>query len=580
MASTTTLVTSNRELIGRIADGHVAMRQALEALPQERWNEALPAGWTLREMVGHLAYWESTVPGYVERLRTGQPREPGGDVDAQNARVAAEARGLSREDVLKRWDDAHASVLRIARTLGDEELQDDLVIVKFRCETYGHYPEHYGDLGAAIRLPADLLRVIQTSWIAFRLALASIGLRALEQKSATGWSYTDLAAHAAAWEARTASRLRTLRESGEAKTYPGVDDTDEFNAAVVERTRGRDPRDVLRELDGAHARLLEEVSQLRPEQIHENGGWVIAVVAGNTYGHYAEHHTELFAAVPHRPAELQERIREGWRPFRRAIARLGLSALSANTPAGWTYKGMLSHVANRMEQVVSELPARLEGRPGPLPDVDAQNGREAALGATTPAHDVVQRLDAAYKGVLDAVGALPPDRDIDFMAIRLVAGETYGHLLEHGPELVAALPNTVADVLACFDRVWRPFRAAIRERGRAGLAETTAAGWRYRDVVAHSAGWLEQAVKELRSGEFVTWTAETIQRHNEAAVRSHELVGAEALLDELDTTARRAREEIARLSDERLADAKVFGAAAFYTYLHWEEHFGELGVAV
>jgi len=133
-------------------------------------------------------------------------------------------------------------------------------------------------------------------------------------------------------------------------------------------------------------------------------------------------------------------------------------------------------------------------------------------------------------------------------------------------------------VLARFDDLWRPFRAAIRERGRAGLAETTSSGWRYRDLVAHAAAWMEQGARELRTGDIQRWNAEKIQAANDSAVRAHELVGPEALLDELDTTQRRIREEIAKLSDDRLADPRIYGIAAFYTYLHWEEHFAELGI--
>jgi hypothetical protein len=555
------------------------MREAIGALPAERWDETLPTGWTLKEMVGHLGYWESTVAPDLEAFRKGEPPEPGGDVDAKNARAAAESRGLSREQVLKRWDDAHAAVVEIARTMNEDELTEPRFIEKFECETYGHYPEHYADLGAAIKGKDDLLALIQTPWTGFRLAIGALGLPMLEQKTPTGWTYKDLVAHAAAWEARTAVRLRAFRESG-GKPQPSVDDTDAFNAAVVESTRGRDGRDVLLGLDAEHERLTKELEHLTPEEIHAHDDWVIAVVAGNTYGHYAEHFDEVFAADPKRPAELVERIREGWRPFRRAVARIGLSALSVTTPAGWTYKGMLGHVAYWMEQIPAEMPNRLAGRRGPSPDVDAENKREEDAADARSAHDVVERLDRAYATVVDLVSALPPDRDIPFLAIRLVVGETYGHFVEHGAELEPALPRTVADVLTRYDAVWRPFREAIRERGRAGLADRTPAGWRYRDVVAHSAGWLERTVRELRSGDFVTWNSESILAANESVVRAHELVGPEALLDELDTTHRRAREEIAKLTDERLADPKVFGVVAFYTYLHWEEHFGELGIRV
>src|SRR5438046_5227681 len=132
------------------------MREAIGALPPERWDVKLPAGWTLKEMVGHFAYWESTIPAFVDSLRTGTPQEVallvaddgGGDADEQNARAAAEARGLSRDEVLRRWDDAHAEMLEVARTLSDVELEAVSFMTKFEEDTYGHYPNHYADLTA------------------------------------------------------------------------------------------------------------------------------------------------------------------------------------------------------------------------------------------------------------------------------------------------------------------------------------------------------------------------------------------------------------------------------------------------
>jgi hypothetical protein len=571
-------------LLQKISQSHRSLREAIGALPAGRWDEKLPAGWTLKEMVGHLAHWESTVPAFVDSLRTGTPQEVallvaddgGGDVDAQNARAAAEARGLSRDEVLRRWDDAHAEMLEVARTLSDVELEDVSFIQKFEGETFGHYPNHYADLAAAINDKDDLLAVVQTAWTPFRLAIGSVGLPGLEEKTATGWTYKDLAAHAAAWEDRTASRLRELRETG--KAGPGVDDTDEFNAAVVERTRGRGASDVIRELDAAHSRILEEIKKLTPELIHTKDDWAIAVVAGNTYGHYAEHFDEVFAAVPTRPAELLGKMREAWRPFRRAVNRLGLTPLSERTPSGWTYKGMLGHLANWMEQIPAELPARLDGRRGPIPDFDAENAREAEAGKSRSAHDAVTRLDQAYKRAVDEVTALPADGDVNFLAVRLLVPYAYGHVAEHQAEIDAALPRTAADFIDRIENVWKPFRAAIRDRGRAGLGEPTSSGWTYKDLLAHASGWMEQTIREMKSGEVTTgWTTETINSFNATSVRTHELVGPEAMIDELDSVYRRLVATVRGLGAGEIDD-RFASTMPYYTYLHWEEHFAELGI--
>src|SRR5439155_201250 len=196
----------------------------------------------------------------------------------------------------------------------------------------------------------------------------------------------------------------------------------------------------------------------------------------------------------------------------------GLLPLDDVTPAGWTYKGMLSHVAYWMEQVPAEMPNRLAGRRGSAPDVDRENEREAKAGADQSADEVLQRLDTAYRTVIEMVKALPQDRDVPFLAVRLVVGETYGHFVEHGAEVEAALPKTAARMLERFDDVWRRFRAALRERGRAGLGETTSAGWTYRDLAAHAAAWMQEAAREIDGNDITNWNKDSIQAFNDRAV--------------------------------------------------------------
>jgi len=578
--STTIRGISKDTLRRQIGQGYRRLRSALEALPPDRFGETLSTGWSLNENLAHLAAWEETVPPRVAAvLERGEDPKLYDEVDVFNARVAAEAKGRTTDELFARWRAAHDRLLETVEALPDDAPGLAAQVVEWN--TTGHYPDHYADIGAAIRGSDDLLGLVGTNWVPFRLALGALGLPTLEEKTATGWTYKDVAAHAAAWEARTADRLDVFRQSGEAKRHAGVDDTDEFNAAVVARTRGRDGREVMRELDAAHERIVAEIKMLSTEQIHADEDWVVAVVAGNTYGHYAEHFDEVFAAVPSRPAQLLERVREGWRPLRRALGRLGLAPLSNTSSAGWTLKAMLGHLAFWMEEIPAELPNRLLGTRGArVLDVDERNAREVDLARDRSAHDVVARLDRAYKGVLDVLGALPPDRDVHFMAVRLVAGETYVHFVEHGAELEAALPRTAAAMVARFDEGWRAFRGAIRERGRAGLGETTPAGWTYRDLCAHAANWMQLAVRDLAAGTVVKWDASSIQAENDRAVEAHRLVGAEAMLDELDTSARRVREAIGSLTERQVADANIFGIAAFYTYLHWEEHLGELGIVL
>jgi len=576
--STTIPATSRDELLARVNAGYRALRAALEALPRERFEEETAAGWSLKDVVAHLAAWEESVPPRVAGvLEKGSDPRLYEDVESFNARVAEAARERTADELFARWAAAHERVLETLRALPENAAPLAFEIVEWN--TTGHYPDHYADVDRAIGDAAELLRIIQSSWITFRLGLASLGLPALERSTASGWTYKDLAAHAAAWEDQAASRLRTFRESGERSP---AGDADEFNAAVVERTRGRDAREVLRDLDAAHERLVSEIGKLGGTELHANGDWAIAVVAGDTYGHYAQHHDELFAAVPTRPAQLLERMREGWRPFRRAVAELGTTPLERPTPSGWTYKGMLSHAANWMEHLRAELPTRLDGRRGPLPDIERENKRAAEDAATRSPREVLERLDAAYRGVEDAVGALPANRDVPFMAVRLVAGETYGHFLEHLPELEQARPSSVAHLLATSDADWQALRDAVRGLGRAGLEREAGHGWSFKDLVGHIAAWEEYAVAKLderRAGRLAELWPEDEDAFNARELANRRLVGPEAILDELDTAHRRFRETVAALTDDDLRDERVFELVVSNSYAHYAQHAAELATA-
>ncbi len=568
---------SKSDLLEHVENGYVASRAVVDVLPQERFAKKLPSGWTLKDVVAHNAAWEETVPPRVASvLAGGGDLDDYKDIDAFNRHVTEEVKDASVADVLARWTTAHAKVLEIVRSFEGRDvpkLATDIV----EWNTTGHYPDHFADLGAAIKTGKELAKIASTAEVPFRLAVMSLGLAGLDATTSAGWTFKDLVAHVTAWSDLTIDRLVRYRETGEMLGAGG--EADDINAAVVARTKGRNAHEILNELDASTDKLFAEIEKLDEKQLHDNDDWAIAIVAGNTYGHFAEHHTELFDAVPKRPAQLIERMREGWRMFRRPLGRLGLAPLSQTTPAGWTYKALLSHLAYWMEVLPDELPARLEGRRTSGVEFEAENARETAASAERSAHDTIARLDAAYKKALAVTTALP-DRDVHFMAVRLVAGETYGHFLEHLYEIEAAVPRTTADVLKRYDETWTRFRRAIRECGRSGLMEATPSGWSYRDMCAHAANWLQQAVSELDAGEFRTWNAETIQAENDRAVEAHRLVGPEAMLDELDTSYRRLREVIAGIPDERMRD-KVSGVVPFYSYLHWEEHMAaDLGVTI
>src|SRR2546428_11655413 len=192
-----------------------------------------------------------------------------------------------------------------------------------------------------------------------------------------------MVAHIAAWERATASRLARLRESGDFAGPPS-DDDDEFNARVAAEARGKPARAVIRELADAHDALTHEVEALSDEQFAANEHLARAIVAGNTFDHYAEHQVELESGLPWTRDALVARMEEGWGRFWQAVGFVGSEHLERTTPAGWTGKALLAHIARWLEGGPPEPPLRPAGRRSPQPDVDAFNAPPADQAAAPP----------------------------------------------------------------------------------------------------------------------------------------------------------------------------------------------------
>lgn len=136
-------------------------------------------------------------------------------------------------------------------------------------------------------------------------------------------------------------------------------------------------------------------------------------------------------------------------------------------------------------------------------------------------------------------------------------------------------------LLGSVDEGWREFRAQVRHLGWSRMAERTPTGWTYRDLVAHAAAWEEEAARRLRAlqagadvPEFGTDAA--VDVFNARAVEERRLVGAEAIVDELDTAHRMLVSLIRELPEELLRDPRVQRWVGANTFGHYAEHRVEL----
>ena len=124
--------------------------------------------------------------------------------------------------------------------------------------------------------------------------MAKLPHDAYARPTISGWTVGAMLAHIAAWHEATGYRLHRFGATGHPQPKV-VEDDETFNARVAAETAGRHAELIRADVHASFERLRLALLTLDPEL--DAKGWVEAVVAGNTYEHYQEHHDELRAAI-------------------------------------------------------------------------------------------------------------------------------------------------------------------------------------------------------------------------------------------------------------------------------------------
>ena len=140
----------------------------------------------------------------------------------------------------------------------------------------------------------DTLARMDAGWAEFHGLVQSMPGERLEARIAEGqWTRKQMLGHVATWHDLTAERLARFVESGEPQALD--DEADAINARAARTAQGRATGEIVLGLDDSYRRLRHAVARLIDSQLPAHDGWADAVIAGNTYEHYAEHLPDLDA---------------------------------------------------------------------------------------------------------------------------------------------------------------------------------------------------------------------------------------------------------------------------------------------
>jgi hypothetical protein len=135
-------------LTEREAEAWAEFRAQVDRLtPEQREQpDANADGWSMRDVLWHIAHWWNDLAGMVEEVNRGgtfvEPPEDDEATNADNARILAESRQMTIDAVERRVLVARERLLAAWSTLSE---LDEALERWFVWETIEHYEEHLDD---------------------------------------------------------------------------------------------------------------------------------------------------------------------------------------------------------------------------------------------------------------------------------------------------------------------------------------------------------------------------------------------------------------------------------------------------
>jgi uncharacterized protein (TIGR03083 family) len=157
----------------------------------------------------------------------------------------------------------------------------------------------------------QLLNRIQNGWNDFTAYLNTLSEEDLTQPTdAAGWTAKDHVAHLAVWE----DGINAVLERQSRRERMGLDevtwkrwDFDEMNAVIQQQHQHLPLAEVRETFRDVHERLMAKVESMSDEDLQRSyrdyqsdavrEDPVVNAIAGNTFGHYAEHQPWIAAIV-------------------------------------------------------------------------------------------------------------------------------------------------------------------------------------------------------------------------------------------------------------------------------------------
>ena len=136
-----------QQLLKRLEKAWAAIKESYNGLSDSQLAEPCVIGnWSVKDILAHVTMWEEEALKYLPLIITGG-RPPRyiqyGGIDAFNAKMTEQKRGLALSDVMKQLDETHRRLTDYIRSVPEEHFtRETRFRHRLRLDTYSHYPMH------------------------------------------------------------------------------------------------------------------------------------------------------------------------------------------------------------------------------------------------------------------------------------------------------------------------------------------------------------------------------------------------------------------------------------------------------
>jgi hypothetical protein len=137
-----------QQLLNKLEQAWASFKESYAGLADEQLiAPGVTEDWSVKDILAHVTWWEEEAMKHLPHILQGtQPPRYSvlyGGIDAFNAQMTEQKRGLTLSEVRNQLDETHLRLIEFIQSVPEEQFASETRFRhRLRLDTYSHYPIH------------------------------------------------------------------------------------------------------------------------------------------------------------------------------------------------------------------------------------------------------------------------------------------------------------------------------------------------------------------------------------------------------------------------------------------------------